>query len=389
MKVKKYFAESMRSALDQVKQEQGPDVLILSNRQVDGGIELVTADADSVSGEHRAELGRAVDQLESNGRSDPLDSREYLWTDPTTVAHMRDELQSLRKLLEQQLSGLAWSDFGRSNPRRAYILRLLYRLGIAPQLANEIVSQIPEDLDPKAAWHRALALLVVRLETMDDPIAKGGRFAIFGPTGSGKSTLISKLAARFALERGAQKVAVISMDGYRLGAHHQMTALGRLLGITVNVARASHEIPAMLDALSEKRLVLIDTPSFVADDPKFQQLLGELLADPLDIQAYLTIPAAADYMAMLKFISGAGRHAMAGCALTKIDEAGTLGPALSAVIESGLPLAYLSSGQQVPGDLDNARARPLVLKAVAMAGQQPAAEGELAFEASFAKGSNL
>ena len=408
MKVKRYFAANMRSALDLIKQEQGPDVLILSNRKVDGGVELITADelteqeaarmTGAATPARRPDVAAAGiptpvlagGPARSAVRSRPqpqlpnLDAQEFLWTDANVVAQMREELSNLKGLLESQLSGLAWSEFGSRHPLRARLLRVLAQVGICPNLARLIVDDVPDNLDYRAGWHRALALLVIRLGTRDDPILRaGGRIALLGPTGVGKSTTVSKLAARCALKHGAAQVAMVSMDDRRLGAHQQLKAFGRLIGAAVHVARDCAELRTVLAELGPRRLVLIDTPGNAPDDRRYRDVALQLLDLDSDIHLYNVLSATTDYLAATKLLKVTHDLALAGCILTKLDEAATLGPSLSAVIEARLPLAYTSGGQRVPDDLDTVTARTLIERMVALAKTTPAPPNRAAFESAF------
>ena len=400
MKVKRYFASTMRSALEMIKQEQGPDVLILSNRKVDGGVELITA--DELSDKELMRLSSQPDNAAPNAASDTAEveqgrtapkreavsnldnGQEFLWTDAGTVDRMREELASLKTLLETQLSGLAWSEFGTRHPLRARLLRVLTRIGICSHLARTLVSQVPDELDYRAGWHRVLALLVLRLQALDDPILKsGGRVALCGPTGVGKTTLTSKLAARYAIKHGADKVAIVSMDDRRLGAHQQMKAFGRLIGTAVFTVRSIAELKGVLNDVAMRRLVLIDTPGLPADDATVHHLLAGLTDADADIQCYNVLAATTDYLATSKSLRATSDMAFTGCMLTKLDEAATLGPSLSAMIEAGLPLAYVSSGQKVPDDLETVDGRALVLRAVEFAKETPQLAEPCTYERAF------
>lgn len=404
MKVKRYFASNMRSALDMIKQDQGPDVLILSNRNVDGGVELITADA--LSEQEAAKLAAqqvprrrpdlAVEReapaktaSETSPVRQPLlrsgrETEEYLWTDAGTVAQMRDELRNLKGLLETQLSGLAWTDFGSRHPLRARLMRVLSQVGICPGLARSLVENVPDGLDYRAGWHRALALLVMRLRTQNDPIMReGGRIALLGPTGVGKSTVVSKLAARYALKHGSDKVAIVSMDDRRLGAHQQMKAFGRLIGVVVMTARDVPELAGQLEDLAARRLVLIDTPGSAPDDQRFRELALALDGLGAGIQPYNVMSATTDYLASTKLFNVTADLGLAGCILTKLDEAATLGPSLSAIIEAGLPLTYTSAGQRVPDDLDIVDPRALIERTVELAKSSPMPGHRASFEAAF------
>jgi flagellar biosynthesis protein FlhF len=411
MKVKRYFAANMRSALDMIKQDQGPDVLILSNRKVDGGVELITADelteqeaarlAGQQAPKRRPDAAPALAASTTEIAAAPakpaaarrapaaaplagLDAQELLWTDASVVGQMREELNNLKGLLESQLSGLAWSEFGSRHPLRARLMRVLGQLGICPALARQVVENVPDELDYRAGWHRALALLVMRIATRDDPIMRhGGRVALLGPTGVGKSTAVSKLAARYALKFGAEKVGIVSMDDRRIGAHQQMKAFGRLIGVAVHVARDASELGHALVELKGRSLVLIDTPGAAPQDSRYQELARSLKDLNADIDCYTVLSSTTDYLTATKLLKVNAELAPAGCILTKLDEAATLGPCLSAIIECGLPIAYSSAGQRVPDDLDTVTARSLIERTVEMAKATPAPRDTGSFERAF------
>ena len=264
------------------------------------------------------------------------------------------------------------------------MLRVLTRIGICSRLARTLVSQVPDELDYRAGWHRVLALLVLRLQALDDPILKsGGRVALCGPTGVGKTTLTSKLAARYAIKHGADKVAIVSMDDRRLGAHQQMKAFGRLIGTAVFTARSIAELKGALNDVAMRRLVLIDTPGLPADDASVHHLLAGLTDADADIQCYNVLAATTDYLATSKSLRATSDMAFTGCMLTKLDEAATLGPSLSAMIEAGFPFAYVSSGQKVPDDLETVDGRALVLRAVEFAKETPQLAEPCTYERAF------
>ncbi|MGR8918591.1 MAG: flagellar biosynthesis protein FlhF [Gammaproteobacteria bacterium] len=407
MKVKRYFASNMRSALDMVRQEQGPDVLILSNRKVEGGVELITADELTEQEAARlTERPRATDRksaapeaaspaaaaaarpaakpVPSPRPQDLLDSQDLLWTDTATMQQMQAELKGLKGLLETQLSGLAWTDFGARHPMRARLVRMLSRLGISPTLARELADRVPDDLDHDAGWHRALAEMVTRINVQHEPLlGRGARVALLGPTGVGKTTLASKLAARQALATGPESVVIVSLDDRRLGAHQQMKAFGRLIGSPVYTPRDLGELATLLDALGERQLVVIDTPGSAPDDPRFHELVRGLDGLNADVEMYNVISATTDYLAAFRTLERTAELALDACFITKLDEAATLGQVLAAVIETGLPVAGSCAGQRVPDDLDEPDARALVELAVKLANGAPQSSDPAILERAF------
>ena len=181
--------------------------------------------------------------------------------------------------------------------------------------------------------------------------------AVVGPTGVGKTTTIAKLAARYALNRGAQDIALVTMDTYRIGAREQLKTFGRILGTPVYEASDAASLSDTLRGLADKGLVLIDTAGMGQRDLRLARELACLADADQDIQVLLAMPANAQTEAMQEIVDAFLTANPAACILTKIDEASSLGGAFSVLIRSGLPLAYVTNGQRVPEDLHFARSR--------------------------------
>jgi flagellar biosynthesis protein FlhF len=399
MKVKRYFATSMRRALELARQQQGSEVMILSNRQVDGGVELMTASADA-SAPDTEDLAAdtyapSADRkpgtapgFDSAGRSQnpglsPVSAQ--LWTDPGIADRMQRELRTLRALVERQLSGIAWRDFDYEHPIQAALVRALSGIGLAPRFARSVASDISDDLDFEAAWRRCLGVLAHQLNVAQSGfLDHGGSVAFVGPPGAGKSTVLAKCAAQFALKHGETSVAIVTTDDVRLAAHQQLRSFGRILGIAVRTAFGADAILECLARLTRYRLVLIDTPGLPPQDPRMQALLGALKAKPLSVQTQLVLSATTDYRTLLREV-GAYRAAQpAGWILTKLDLAAQLGGAITVLAEQRLPLTYVCAGQRIPDDLEPARAHRIVARAVHMGKRSTEAVDSLEFEQAFA-----
>lgn len=400
MKIKRFFAADIRQAIHKVREALGPEAVILSNRPVQGGVEIVAAaDYDealfSSLGEQTASVqeGRA-DQRARNQEDAPeaedidvsaqvreskaprkpsykpaaQDRPLIEWSQEPALVEMRRELSTLRSLLENQVSGLAWGDVGRRSPLRATLLRRFMELGLSPHLCQQITDSVSEAADFEHGWRHGLGLLAHRLPvTSDDILTEGGVVALVGPTGVGKTTTIAKLAARYALRHGPNRVAMISTDSYRIGAHEQLRIYGRILNVPVCLATSQEELRNMLEDLRDKQLVLIDTAGMSQRDLRLSKqlaLLSNSAGIGIPIKSYLVLSATSSVAALnqiVKAFQPAGPH---GCILTKLDEAVSLGAALSAVIEHKLPVAYVGNGQRVPEDIQPARAHSLVIRSV-------------------------
>ncbi len=375
MKIKRYFAEDMRQAIRKVREAQGPEAVILSNRKIDGGIEIVAAvDYDesmlmeAPSGapppsprERHAKKTTPGDGGNGSAREGP----GVLWSQEPSMVAMREELNFIRGLLEHQLSGLAWGELGRRKPQRAALLRRLMALDLSAGLAREIVAQVSESAPPETAWRKSLGIIAHRLNIIDDGIlSHGGVVALVGPTGVGKTTTVAKLAARFALQHGAEQVALVTTDGYRVGAVEQLRTYGRIMGVPVRVTNGKEELRAALEDLSGRRLVLIDTAGMSQRDIRLSEQLAALQDGASLVQSYLVLSATTQLRGLEEAIKAFRGVELEGCILTKLDEATGLGHVLSAVIGQRISVAYISDGQRVPEDMHPARARNLVTRAV-------------------------
>jgi len=277
---------------------------------------------------------------------------------------MRSELGSLREMLEMQLSSLAWNDMERRQPLRARILREMTRLGIEPDVARALVAELPDQINAEQARYLPLGMLSRSLAVSGRDLSgdDSGVVALVGPTGVGKTTTIAKLAARAVMRHGADQVALVSTDHYRIGAAAQLEHYGRLLGARVYPAYDAQSLRKVLEMLRGSHTVLIDTAGVAGSDPRLSQQL-DILADASGLRACLVLAANAQSQALDEAVRAYLPLKPHACILTKLDEAPALGGALSVLIRHRLPLDYTTDGQRVPEDIAAADARVLVCRA--------------------------
>jgi len=383
MKIKRYFAPDIRQAIRKVREDQGPDAVILSNRTVDGGVEIVTAVdyeafvadlGNSGATTHTAVSARRArdDAREGGGKPRREHALEEIIPDASAdaasgdcFADMGRELKSLRGMLEHQLSGLAWGELGRRHPQRVLLIRRLRELGLSAALAQKIAAEIPELPDSERVWRQALALLAHYLPvTNDDILSHGGVVALVGPTGVGKTTSVAKLAARYLLRHGPKSVALITADDQRIGAHEQLKIYGQILDIPVRLARDHGSLQAAISELRAHRLILIDTAGMCQRDVRLAEQLSMVRAGSPAVKLYLVLAANAQIAALEETVAAFGSAALQGAIITKADETSSFGGVLSVLSSHGLPVAYVSEGQRVPEDLAPARSHSLVSRCV-------------------------
>ncbi len=377
MKIKTYTARDMRSALNLVRDEQGPEAVILATRQFAGGVEVsIALEPDSVL---EAMVAAPAPPVQDEFAA--VMAQVAAATAPQAVmdAAVGEELRSMRSLLESQLSQLAWTDLARRSPATVELLKELTAMGVAPGLATELLHELPAGIDPADAQRRALASLTRRIATTGDALLdNGGRIAFVGPTGVGKTTGIAKLAARWVMRHGSRDIALVSLDSTRFGAHEQLRVLGRLLGVECYTLEDTAALPALLARLPRHRLVLVDTAGISPRDRQLQQRAAVLTdaAVRSGMELWLTLSAGAQAGVLEDAMQAFAAFQPRAVLLTKLDEAASLGGILSTLAVSRLPLSYTAGGTRIPEDIAPARAHALIARAVFLARSTDTTIGE-------------
>ncbi len=440
MRIKRTFATTMREALQLVKQEQGPDAVILGNKKVPGGVELISAidydeaavaefaaaaplpprpeknnpvndvaaDAwvgsvinDSLNDRREPVLGPAVGkskQVKAEPARPPAwleqklqqpvkkaerpviakpkvaPKRKKVVKKPVVsqpepvIDEVKHELKNLRDLMESQLSVLQWDRFSQSHPVRTVLLNLMSEMGLGTDVCDMVISHLDQlNNDPHKVWQQALGILASCLPTSRrNLLAEGGRIALVGSTGVGKTTTIAKLAARFAHNHGKRSVAMISTDNFRVGAQEQLQHFARLLEIPMLSASSSEELADRLDMLADKKLVLVDTAGMSQRDLRLSEQFHRLQNSAPQIRPYLVLSANTQLAALNQTIQSFSKVKLAGAFITKLDEAASLGGVITASIRHQLALTYCGTGQRVPEDLEAAKNHRIISKAVSL-----------------------
>lgn len=457
MKIKRFFAADIRQAMRMVKEELGADAVIMSNRTVDGGIEIVAArdfdeqsiqnklqeqaadpnnppadkakkivlpnfdaakkrlqllnsqrkqratayapeqsarphrfaterDSSAASGERRkveqyvgyaekiqlrakpettaAKIEPSVDREELPKTSKAPEKQINLSN--KLLIEMSKELKYLRTTMDAKLATINWTPNPQTTPPRTDLLQRLAGMGISKKLSNTIANQFSKDSDPEALFEKAREMLVKVLPIAEDNFLEaGGIIALIGPTGVGKTTTIAKLAAKFMLKHGSNQLALITTDNYRIGAYEQLNTYGRILDVPVRVAANAEELRDFINTFADRRLILIDTAGMNQRDMKLVEQINTLQQNELAIKSYLVMSAATEYKAMNAIIKAFALFSPQASILTKLDEAVTIGSAISSIIEHNLPLSFITDGQQVPEDIHSPHAQSLIEHCVA------------------------
>ncbi|HIC7357275.1 TPA: flagellar biosynthesis protein FlhF [Legionella pneumophila] len=347
MKLKRFVAADTRSAMQQIKATFGPDAVILSSHNIKDGVEIVAAidfDETVISTQAAVAIAEPPSRTEQYPVQTPLDD-------------MRQEILTLRGMLEAQLRG----NVGIHEPLHTVMLQKLLYLGVSPNTATIWARSVKPDLNQQRAWQFILSQVTEQLPIRDsNRIEEGGIYAFVGPTGVGKTTTLAKIAARFALRFGADKLGLVTMDTYRIAAQEQLVLYGKILGVKVSIAQDEVSLARVLRQLNDKKLILIDTAGMNPADERVSKQMSVLSHYLRSIEKVLVLPATSHYQVLIDAIKRYQANHVDQCIITKLDESLAVGGAISAVIESNLALGYLTDGQRVPEDIKIATRHQLV-----------------------------
>ncbi|WP_374286516.1 flagellar biosynthesis protein FlhF [Pseudomonas fluvialis] len=400
MQVKRFFAADMRQAMKLVRDELGADACILGNRRVAGGVELTAAldvqmppasqanpqleqelrATQAKIAAARSELDNRTLEASQNGQlfaaanaaaeRKPAAMASRTSTSPAdqqALDAMRAELHGLRELIEVQLGSIAWGQLQSRQPQQASLWRRLQRLGLSAELSRQLLERVARINDPRQAWRLLLAHLAHAIRIPEqEVIEEGGLVALVGPAGMGKTTTLAKLAARHVLKHGPQGLALVGMDSFRIGAHEQLKTLGRILNVPVLQVDPGQSLSQVLAPLARKKLVLIDTAGLPANDPALRLQLEALANRGLKVKNFLVMAATSQGQVLKAAYHGYKRCGLAGCIISKVDEAACLGEVLELAIGQQLPVAYLTDGPRIPDDLQLPKSHQLVSRAVSL-----------------------
>src|SRR5471030_1276998 len=284
-----------------------------------------------------------------------------------TVMH---ELSSMRGMMEEHFAGLLWGDRQRRSPNHAELTKRLFAAGFSAQLVRLVIDNMPEIEQAEASMQWVQQVLENNLPVMDSEesmMNRGGVFALMGPTGVGKTTTTAKLAARCVMRFGASKVALLTTDSYRIGAHEQLRIFGKILGVSVHAVKDADDLQLALSELRNKHIVLIDTIGMSQRDRTVSDHIAMLCCAGHPVQRLLLLNATSHGDTLNEVVqayqSTPDQPPLAGCILTKLDEATNLGGVIDTVIRYKLPVHYVSTGQKVPENLYVATKRFLIKSA--------------------------
>ena len=276
---------------------------------------------------------------------------------------MMKELRLVKGLIEERFGALAFMEKLQRQPAQARLTQKLLDCGFSPALIRKLADAMPHEVNDETSW--AASVLERNIVTGEAEGAledQGGVYALVGATGVGKTTSTAKIAAAFAAKYGAGNLGLITLDAYRIGAHEQLRAYGRILGVPVHTAHDRASLEDLLELLAQKKMVLIDTAGMAQRDSRTRELLDML--QHRAIKRLLVVNAASQGETIEDVMISYRAASCCGVVLSKLDEAVKLGPALDALIRHKLKVVGVANGQRVPEDWHRLSANALVHRAL-------------------------
>lgn len=352
-----FRAATLRAAIQLIQDELGSDAIILSTEQTPDGIQIEAAPSPAKT--HKSPSLSAKDP----GLASSQDDNQVLMA-------LRSELSHLRQLVQQQKQAQASPAVSQNidpshNSLQERVAAYLEQYGFDHTYCQNIVNSLTEQQN----FDQALAYAAQRisedlLTTPEDLIDHQGAIALVGPTGVGKTTTLAKLAARFTMRYSRDEIGLISSDFYRVAGREQLRIYGKILGVPIHLVNNIQDLDDALEQLRDKRLVLIDTAGVSPRDIRLTQKMNLITQSKRALSTYLVFSATSQAGVIQQAIDAFRSDQLSGAIVTKLDECTQLGHALSVCIRARLPIAYLSTGQNVPEDLSRARSANLVKQAI-------------------------
>jgi len=322
---------------------------------------IVEAPAAAAPANDAAPLAEAAPTPAPAPQLAPAPALTMVAADDGEIRQLRQEVAGMRQVIEREMNRFT-DERLRGSAVRATALDLMDEYGFDAGLARDVAMQIPLETEAHRGRGLMLGLISRKLPIAPvDPLEEGGVIALVGPTGAGKTTTIAKLASRFAEKHAPRDVALVTTDTLRVGAREQLYGYGRQLGIAVHEANSGTDLDQLLERLQDYKLVLIDTAGL---GPRDRALAAQLqwLRAARQVRTLLVLPANTSFGDMDEVVRRFGAANLQGLVLSKLDETGRFGNALSVAVDHALPITWVTDGQDVPEDLHRASAANLVLR---------------------------
>jgi flagellar biosynthesis protein FlhF len=384
MEIKTFRAKSMQEALKLVRQELGPDASVLHTRELNGGLvkrvlfgrkyEVAASTTVNVPSRLPASVREHGARSMEHGVRAPefahaaMEAPHSMHHAPSPMLHpqVAGQLDRLQEMIDKLCSQQTIAPKHDLPETMFQVFTDMIEAEVDESIARSLLDRVRGDsglhvADPLLVKARIAQLLEEEIR-VTGPLAtlqdKCRLVALVGPTGVGKTTTIAKLAANYRL-REKKRVGLITVDTYRVAAVEQLRTYADIIDLPMEVVSTPREMREAVARMRNLDLVLMDTAGRSPRDEIKIQELRSLLAEAEADDVLLVLSATAGTRSLVSTAEKFAAVGTTGLLLTKLDEATSLGHLVAVSRECGLPVSYLTDGQNVPDDIQIAERRQL------------------------------
>lgn len=385
MRIKKFTAETMREALLKIKEELGEDAIILNTRRLSKKI-------FPLLGKEEIEVTAAIDEtscplpamppitLKSTGvysrpkstfeEKEKVEKKEEITSSSAVknedkwnrleVIELKENLKELRELIKGILQSGNTASAGGFTGGWAVLYKKLIDAEVKPDIATELIKKIDSSdiMVSDAEAEKKFIDTITSVFPVAGPLKlkdKGPLIVVFiGPTGSGKTTTLAKLASHCRLAKN-KKVSIMTADTYRIAAIEQIRVFADIIGASLKVVFSTQEVSTALKECADDDVIFVDTAGRSKRNIEHLKELKELLEVLKPDQIHLVLSATTKDSDLLDSIEHYKSLGVNRLLFTKLDETDKIGNILNTVYRSNLPVSYFTTGQSVPDDIELAQ----------------------------------
>jgi len=385
MKLKKFYADNMQEALKTIKDEIGPDAVILSSKLVRSGkglkglfskkvlevlagfeekpvkekeryqIQQIPMQIHNPNPPKKPQNSFTVPNMEQTGLFMPQQQKEQQPQVNYALNESIDELRALINKFEDTAIKQSYKPETQFSKEVMGLYANLIEQDVEQSLAQELCAkadQIAESKDaaPKEVLRSLIEDMLGKPQSIEHTKFKQKVVMLTGPTGVGKTTTLVKLASQFVVKEGLD-VGIINADVFRVAAQEHLQAYCEILNSDMITIYEPEEITDALTAFRSKDIIFLDTAGKVADDEGYQNEIRKLVKLGNIDDIYLTLSASTSQKVLKAILSNYAFLKTHSVIVTKVDEVPTKGVVLNIAEMSGRPLSYMTIGQSVPDDI--------------------------------------
>lgn len=356
MQIKKFAADNINDALGLVKAEFGRDAVILSTKSLRGkGVEVMAA-ADREGGLPLSS-GTGFQPVKADKMPAPPQSYRI-----GTVPGLETELRELKDMVGSLVSHVQKDEFFNGSKKLLELHKVMVSSGIDETLSFKFLQHLFKNVEDASVLVMTLKQFLIRqipVGKITDNGHKPKVVMFVGPTGVGKTTTIAKLAAINSLQKG-KKVALVTLDTYRIAAVEQLKVYARIIGIPVHVADSPKEFTKIAGDIKGADLIMVDTAGRSHKDREQMEELRHIHSRDISLETHLVLSATAKEKDTIDIVRRYKDMQIDRLLFTKLDETSTYGSIFNAAVTSGKPLSYFTTGQRVPDDIEAATSERIV-----------------------------